>query len=270
MFERLSGEMVEFILRGSILDRLSAPLCVVITGLRSSQRMLDGIADGHFLLQALVSDGQWFRYYNLSGEYLRAKLEAQRADEVAELHCCACEWYGRQELWTEAVKHAIAAGVTDNAMRLMERCAMALVKKGDLLSLLGLQRRLLAVLASAQVEVTLAIAWGMGLATHFEEALATAEPYLERPSADTWITNVVPNVVRLGRLKGGHREALCATPWMPYPIEERRRNLYSSIYRLCLLGHAQRWNSCNLSLPSGISRIRCDWPNDMPVPIRSR
>ena len=138
------------------------------------------------------------------------------------------------------------------------------------LSLLGLQRRLLAVLASAQVEVTLAIAWGMGLATHFEEALATAEPYLERPSADTWITNVVPNVVRLGRLKGGHREALCATPWMPYPIEERRRNLYSSIYRLCLLGHAQRWNSCNLSLPSGISRIRCDWPNDMPVPIRSR
>jgi LuxR family maltose regulon positive regulatory protein len=282
MFERLPGEMVEFMLRTSVLDRVSAPLCEAVTGLRSSQRMLDEIADGHFLLQALDCDGQWFRYHHLMGEYLRAKLEAQRADEVAELHCRACEWYGRQELWTEAVKHAIAAGVTENAMRLMERCAMALVKKGDLLSLLGLQRRFPAGLAGAQVKVTLAIAWGMALAMHFDEALAMldtvehdiashtgaepeemrwecevirsviaalkddperalaiAEPCLERPSTDTWISNVASNVVRFGHWKTGRPEALYSTPWMPYSIEERRRNLYSSVYRLCLLGHAE-------------------------------
>jgi LuxR family maltose regulon positive regulatory protein len=282
MFERLPGEMVEFMLRTSVLDRLGAPLCEAITGLRSSQRMLDEIADGHFLLQALDCDGQWFRYHPLMREYLRGKLETQRADEVAELHCRACEWYGRQELWTEAVKHAIAAGVTDNAMRLMERCAMALVKQGDLLSLLGLQRRFPAGLAGAQVKVTLAIAWGMALAMRFDEALgmldavehdiashtgagpkdirwectvirsviaglkdhperalAIAERCLDHPSADTWITNVASNVVRFGHWKTGHPEALYATPWMPYAIEERRRNLYSSVYRLCLLGHAE-------------------------------
>ncbi|MFL9906307.1 LuxR C-terminal-related transcriptional regulator [Paraburkholderia sp. RL17-337-BIB-A] len=282
MFERLPADMVEFMLRTSILDRLSAPLCEAITGQRTSQRMLDEIAEGRLLLQALDLDGQWFRYHHLMSEYLRAKLEAQHPDEVAELHCRACEWYGAQALWTEAVKHAIAAGSTDNAIRLMERCAMALVKKGDLLTLLGLQRRFPAGLAGAQVKVTLAIAWGMALAMHFDEALtmldalendtrshtgketedirwecqairsivaglkdhperalAIAEPCLARPSADIWTTNVASNVVRFGHWKAGKLEALYATPWMSYSSEEHQRNLYSSVYRLCLLGHAE-------------------------------
>src|SRR6266702_4288394 len=282
MFERLPAEMVEFMLRTSILDRLSAPLCEAITGLRTSQRMLDEIAEGQLLLQALDFDGQWFRYHHLMGEYLRAKLEAQHAEEVTELHCRACEWYAGQELWTEAVKHAIAAGITHNAIRLMERCAMALVKKGDLLTLLGLQRRFPAGLAGAQVKVTLAIAWGMSLAMHFDEALAIldtieqdtqshtdaelenirwecqairsviaglqddperglaiAAPCLERPSADIWTTNVASNVVRFGHWKAGNLDALYATPWIVYSIEEDQRNLYCSVYRLCLLGHAE-------------------------------
>jgi LuxR family transcriptional regulator, maltose regulon positive regulatory protein len=282
MFERLPGEMVEFMLRTSILDRLSAPLCEAVTGLRASQRVLDEIAEGHLLLQGLDCDGQWFRYHHLMGEYLRAKLEAQHADEIAELHCRACEWYSGQELWTEAVKHAIAAGTTDNAICLMDRCAMALVKKGDLLSLLGLQRRFPAGLAGARVKVTLALAWGTALAMHFDEALAMidalehdipsrsgvgvedilwecqairsvvagladeperalaiAEPCLERPSADIWTTNVISNVVRFGHWKAGNLEALYGTPWISYSLEERQRNLYSAVYRLCLLGHAE-------------------------------
>src|SRR5260370_24131950 len=152
MFERLPAEMVEFMLRTSILDRLRGPCCEAITGLRTSQRMLDEIAEGHMLLQALDCDGQWFRYHHLMGEYLRAKLEAQHADEVAELHCRACEWYGGQEVWTEAVKQAIAAGITDKAIPLIERCAVAAVNESDLLTILGFPRRLSASLAGAQVE----------------------------------------------------------------------------------------------------------------------
>ena len=47
------------------------------------------------------------------------------------------------------------------------------------------------------------------------------------------------NVVRFGHWKAGNLEALYATPWMSYSIEENQRNLYSSVYRLCLLGHAE-------------------------------
>ena len=54
-----------------------------------------------------------------------------------------------------------------------------------------------------------------------------------------WTTNVVSNVVRFGHWKAGNLQALYATPWIPYSIEEDQRNVFASVYRLCLLGHAE-------------------------------
>ena len=70
-------------------------------------------------------------------------------------------------------------------------------------------------------------------------ALAIAQPCLDRPSTDSWTTNVVSNVVRFGHWKAGNLQALYATPWIPYSIEEDQRNVFASVYRLCLLGHAE-------------------------------
>jgi LuxR family maltose regulon positive regulatory protein len=285
MLRRLPVEMVAFMLRTSILDRLSAPLCEAVTCSAAQQGMLDTIAARQLLLEPLDIEGRWFRYHHLMGEYLRRRLEAQHRDEVVDLHRRACKWYARQALWTDAVRHAIAAGDTEEAVALMAHCAMALVTKGDLLTLLGWQRQFPAHLMRGQVKITLAIAWGMALAMRFDEALpmldaierdagasagsagdasgnilwecqairsvvaalqddppralAIAQPCLERPSTDTWTLNVVSNVVRFGHWKAGNLEALYATPWVPYSIEEDQRNVFASVYRLCLLGHAE-------------------------------
>src|SRR5258708_3526168 len=159
---------------------------------------------------------------------------------------------------------------------------MALVTKGDLLTLLGWQRQFPAHLMRGQVTITLAIAWGMALAMRFDEALAIldeierdtdtgsgdaadnirwecrairsvvaalqddapralaiAQACLERSSTDSWTTNVVSNVVRFAHWKAGNLQALYATPWIPYSLEEDQRNVFASVYRLCLLGHAE-------------------------------
>jgi LuxR family maltose regulon positive regulatory protein len=282
MLERLPVEMVEFMLHTSILERLNESLCEAVTGLKTSQHMLNEIAAGQLLLQPLDCDGHWFRYHHLMGEYLRQQMETRCPERVPALHRRASEWYAARELWTEAVEHAIAGGATDWAVRLMERCAMALVKKGDLLTVLGWQRRFPASLAGAQSKVMLAIAWGMALAIQFDEALAIldaierdsasgtcvqpedvlwecqairsvvaalqddserglaiAQACLARPSTDVWAMNVLSNVVRFGHWKAGDLAGLYETPWIPYSIDQNRRNLFSSVYRLCLLGHAE-------------------------------
>ncbi len=281
MLKRLPAEMVEFMLRTAILDRLSASLCEAVTGVESSQRMLEAIAARQLLLDPMDVEGHWFRYHNLMRDYLCQRLETQYRDKVADVHRRACEWYAQQEQWTDAVRHAIAAGATDDAISLMGRCAMALVKKGDLLTLLGWQRQFPAHLMREQVQVRLAIAWGMALALRFDDALAMLDALerdaagtgteterlrwecqairavlaalqddwqralaigqacLYRPSLDAWTTNVVSNVVRFGHWKAGRLEALYATPWVPYSIEDDQRNVFSSVYRLCLLGHAE-------------------------------
>ena len=275
---RLPAGMLAFMLRTSMLDELSAPLCEAVTGVAKAQAMLEAIVARQVLLEPTDLEGRHFRYHRLMAEYLVQRLETQHADERADLHRRAYRWYAEREQWTEAVKHAIAAGANDDAVSMMGQCAKALVAKGDLLTLLGWQRQFPAPLMQQQVRVRLAIAWGMALAMRFgdarsmlhaieadehtdpervqwecsairavvealeddpERALHTARACLSMTSTDTWATNVLSNVIRFAHWKAGDLEALHATPWIPDSSEGDPRNAFNAVYRLCLLGHAE-------------------------------
>jgi LuxR family transcriptional regulator, maltose regulon positive regulatory protein len=280
MLDTLPVEMVDFMLRTAILDRLSGPLCEAVTGLSSSRTILASLAERQMLLTPLDNDGVWLRYHALLAEYLRQRLEADRGIEVPELHGRAALWYASHELWTEAVQHAIAAGASDRAISWMKNCAMALIKRGDLFTLLDWQRQFPDELMRGQPEVRLAIAWGFALALRFDEALKLATDIesdiaathlpasdllcecqtirsvalalkddTERAlplgqacvngSSDPWTANVASNVLRYGHLKAGNLKQFHATPWIPYSVEEDRRNVFASVYRHCLNGLAE-------------------------------
>jgi LuxR family transcriptional regulator, maltose regulon positive regulatory protein len=280
MLEGLPVELVDFMLRTAILGRLSGPLCEATTGFNSSRTILASLAQRQMLLTPLDNDGVWFRYHTLLAEYLRQKLEADRGTETPELHRRAALWYASQELWTEAVQHAIAAGDSDRAISWIKNCAMTLIKRGDLFTLLEWQRQFPDELMRGQCEVRLAIAWGLALALRFDEALKlatdiehdiaatpppdnnllcecqairsvaialkddseTALPLAQdcvNRSSDPWTANVASNVVRFGHMKAGNLKQFYATPWIPYSVEEDRRNLFASVYRHCLNGLAE-------------------------------
>jgi ATP/maltotriose-dependent transcriptional regulator MalT len=275
------SEMVQFMLRTAILDRLSAPLCEAVSGVTSSQELLGSIESRQLLLAPLDQEGRWYRYHPLLAEYLTLRLQSELGNEIPGLHQRASLWFASQELWTEAVRHAIAAGDLVRALSWIENAAMPLVKRGDLFTLLGWQRLFPTVLMRSQPEVRLAIAWGLALAIRYEEALALlreierdrdiaanhssdaqalgceavrsvaialkddseaaisiAQDCLSR-SADPWIANVTSNVVRLGYLKRGDLKQFYATPWIPYSLEDDRRNVFAAVYYRCIQGMAE-------------------------------
>jgi LuxR family maltose regulon positive regulatory protein len=168
----LPAELVSFMMRTSILDRFNILLCVTVINATSSQPSLQSMVNRQLLLTPLDQDGYWYSYHPLLAEFLRQCLEKQYGAEVPELHRRAAQWFASEELWTEAVTHAIAAGDTSQALDWIEHCAMAMVKRGDLLTLLGWQRQLPELLMRGQPSVRLAIAWGMALAMRFEDSLA--------------------------------------------------------------------------------------------------
>jgi LuxR family transcriptional regulator, maltose regulon positive regulatory protein len=278
MVNGLPEEMVEFMLRSAILDRISTPLAQAVTRIESSQDMLDSMEARQLLVAPLDEEGQWYRYHPLLRDYLMRRLEAELADQIPWLHRRASRWYASHELWTNAVHHAIAAGDTDQAIKWIENCAMALVKKGDLLTLMSWQRLFPKELMRNQRRLRLAIAWGMALVMRFEEArqlaaqiehdlgdantqeieslglecqtirsvaaaleddtegaVPLAQRALDR-ATDPWTANVASNVIRLGRWKSGDLQSAYAARWVPYSPDEHGRNLFSSIYRLCLHG----------------------------------
>jgi len=115
MLRRLPDDLVDFMLRTSMLDRLTASLCDAVTEAADSQGFLETIATRQLLLEPLDLEGRWFRYHQLLRDYLYGRLVAAGTD-VAALHRRACQWYASAELWADAVRHAIAAGDTATAL----------------------------------------------------------------------------------------------------------------------------------------------------------
>ena len=171
MLDGLPPEMVQFMLRTAILDRFSASLCQATTGNNESADSLNSIERRELLLTPLDDEGQWYHYHPLLATYLRRRLEAHFGDEIHDLQRRASQWFAAHEMWTDAVQYAIWAGDTGQAVSWIENCAMALVKRGDMLTLLSWQRLLPTDLMRRQIKVRLAIAWGLALAMRFEEAL---------------------------------------------------------------------------------------------------
>lgn len=281
LLDGLPRDLVQFMLRTAILDQICAPLCEAVTGGSSSPELLASIENRQLLLAPIDQEGRWYRYHPLLAEYLNQRLESELGNEIPGLHQRASLWYASQELWTDAVQHAIAAGDSIRALSWIKNAAMPLVKRGDLFTLLGWQRLFPAALMRSQPEVGLAIAWGMALAMRFDEslelvreierdiganqspdaqilrseceairsvsialkddseaALSIAQVCLSR-STDPWTANVASNVVRLGHLKEGDLKKFYATPWIPYSLDEDRRNVLASVYYRCIQGMAE-------------------------------
>ncbi len=182
--------VVDFLLQTSILDEMTGSLCSAVAGTPDGSSMLHRLEREQFLLVPLDEVGGWYRYHHLLREYLTDRLNAQRAGQIAELNRRAYRWFAKQALWTTAVQHALAAGDFTEALEFVENCAMSLVVKGDLLTLLKWEQKLPAELMRGQLEVKLALAWGMALVTRFKEAeelLAQVEAgTFENARSDLW------------------------------------------------------------------------------------
>lgn len=117
---RQRPETRDFLLRTAVLERLTGPLCDAVSGTAGSARILDELDRGNVFLVALDADRTWYRYHHLFRDVLRARLLAERPEELPRLHRAASEWYAGQHLVPEAIRHALAAGDHERAGRLIE------------------------------------------------------------------------------------------------------------------------------------------------------
>jgi LuxR family transcriptional regulator, maltose regulon positive regulatory protein len=153
MLDGLPRELIEAMLRTAIVDRFSAPLCQAITGAVSGERLLESMLSCQLLLAPLDQEGTWFRFHPILTEQLSPRLKSEFVAEIPSLHRRAYRWFAGQGHWTEAVRHTIAAGDIDQAIAWVEQCAMDLVKRGDLLTLMDWQRLFPTELMRGQVRV---------------------------------------------------------------------------------------------------------------------
>jgi LuxR family transcriptional regulator, maltose regulon positive regulatory protein len=120
VLERQPEDVERFLLRTSILDRMSGPLCNAVTGDADGQRMLERIERANLFLVPLDDDRRWYRFHHLFSDLLRARLQLEGTVRISELNGRAAAWCEEQGLLDDAIRYAIASGVGPWAARLVE------------------------------------------------------------------------------------------------------------------------------------------------------
>jgi LuxR family maltose regulon positive regulatory protein len=132
-FEALDGqppEVRDFLLRTSVLDRMTGPLCDALLDTTGSDAMLDRLERAGLFLVPLDTKREWYRYHHLFGGLLRHELLRTEPERVVELHGRASAWFGDQGEMSEAIEHAIAAGDVPRASELIADRWYAYLQRG--------------------------------------------------------------------------------------------------------------------------------------------
>jgi LuxR family maltose regulon positive regulatory protein len=117
---RQPEEVREFLLRTSVLTRLSGPLTDAVTGSTTGRGMLEALDRHNLFLVPLDDQRRWYRYHHLFADMLQARLLDERPDEVPALHRRASAWLEQDGDTTAAIEHALAGGDVDRAAHLVE------------------------------------------------------------------------------------------------------------------------------------------------------
>lgn len=175
ILERQPDAIRAFLLRTSILDRLSGPLCDAVTGGQGSEEMLRRLERANLFISPVEDEEEWYRYHNLFAEVLRERLRQLFPAEVEALHRRASVWYQEHGFTAEAIHHLLKGGDAEQALRLAELCVESLLATGRLDVILQWREAFPAAEIRNRPRLALAFAWALVLSGQS----AAAETYME-------------------------------------------------------------------------------------------
>jgi LuxR family maltose regulon positive regulatory protein len=165
VFSDLPSQLQTFLLRVSILERLSPGLCDAVVGEPGappqSKKILEFMDASNLFVVPLDSQRQWYRFHPLFADFLRDRLATQQVDDLPDLHRRAAAWYATHDLFSEAVQHSLAARDIDYAAELIQAQTKELLRRGEISTLLRWIELLPEQAISARPQLGLAQAWGM-------------------------------------------------------------------------------------------------------------
>ena len=125
----------DFLLRTSVLTRLSADLCNEVLGVADSREVLVQLERSGMFLRCVDPQSGWFKYHTLFSSILAEQLRIQSPDAAVEVHRAAAHWYIRHGLFEEALQHATICGENSLAADALNEWASSLVAGAHLRTL---------------------------------------------------------------------------------------------------------------------------------------
>ncbi|MEV0673337.1 AAA family ATPase [Mycobacterium sp. NPDC050441] len=127
VLSQLDPDTATFLMESAVLDRFCAGELDVLLGRADSAAMLDAIIrSGNMFLVSLDAQGVWYRYHQLFGDLLRARLRDRDPDRFRELAARAADRLAQAGDIDGALTQALAAGDRAQAAALVGNDAVRL------------------------------------------------------------------------------------------------------------------------------------------------
>jgi ATP/maltotriose-dependent transcriptional regulator MalT len=121
VLDSVTPELRDFLVRTSVLERLSAGLCDAVLGTSGSAAMLAEAERANLFLISLEGSPQEYRYHHLFAAMLQRELAATDPEGAARAHERASAWFEATGEIEAAIEHAIAGRDVAKASALITR-----------------------------------------------------------------------------------------------------------------------------------------------------
>jgi len=182
VLSRQPDAVQSFLLRTSILDQMSGPLCDALTQRADGQAMLERLEKANLFLVPLDEQRCWYRYHHLFADLIRQQLQASEPGLVPELHRRASQWHEQNGHTDQSIQHALAAKDLTRAASLMDEGSYAAWLNGEIVKLQGWVKALPKSVSLMYPRLGIYYAWAAVLTGQYEESekvLAQIKPAIQ-------------------------------------------------------------------------------------------
>ena len=146
VLDRQPPSIRDFLLKTSILEALSVPLCTAVcqvqtggpTNLPPIPQVLEYLETANLFITPMGEQRNAYCYHPLFADLLRAQLQQTYPEIVRPLHRQASAWLGAHGLPEPAIRHALSAGEYNRAAAMLSTYAETLWSRGEHAALLSL------------------------------------------------------------------------------------------------------------------------------------
>ena len=164
VLQRQSERVQSFLLRTSILERMTGPLCDAMLPADDSTLLLEQLEHANLFIVPMDTRREWYRTHRLFGDLLHQHLVLSQRDQVLGLHARASLWYEEQGMLADAIHHALQGQDWERAAHLVERAAEPALMRGEFATFLGWLEALPEQATHALPRLCLYHIWGLLMA----------------------------------------------------------------------------------------------------------
>jgi len=187
VFEGQSPDVKDFLLKTSILERLSASLCDAVTEKNVSQETLEMLEQANLFIVPLDQSRELYRYHRLFADLLRHRLRTSSIP-ADSLHYRASQWYEQHDFPADAIQHALDAQDWNRAGDLILSNNSEFLKRGEVLTVIRWFQMLPEDVLQTNPRLCFDYCWPLLLAGQFD----VARPLLERVEQ---MTGEIPEIL---------------------------------------------------------------------------